>query len=264
MRSRTFAMTVYAIAYWVLALAVLDVIVVAFLPGLGTSPEVAAVLTLVGGFLIVFILIAAFATLADSGSRRPWLWIVLSIPAVAFVLLNAPYLLYPLTHPADTLFPASFAMVVATIVIVVAGALAYREARDPSRAAGPRTRLVATVVGAITIGAVATGFLAGASGGGASQLAAAPTTNGTLVAEATKFVTTNYSMSSTDVLGLFVENRDSVSHSLDIDSLGIHVLLPANATVAVAIKPASAGTIQFYCAVGGHKAAGMEGTINVS
>jgi len=263
MRNRTFAMTVYAIAYWVLALAVLGVIVVAFLPALGTSPEVAAVLTLVGGFLIVFVLCAAVATFVLSGSRRPWLRLVLAIPAVAFVLLNAPYLVYPLTHPADSLFPASFAMLVATIVLVVTGVLAYREARDPSRAAGPRTRLATTVVGAITVGAVATGLLAGAAGAGASQLAASPTTTATLVAEGTKFLPTSYSMSSSDVLGLFVENRDSISHSFDIDSLGIHVQVPAKATVVVAIKPASAGPIQFYCAIGGHKAAGMDGTIDV-
>jgi uncharacterized cupredoxin-like copper-binding protein len=66
------------------------------------------------------------------------------------------------------------------------------------------------------------------------------------------------------VLGLFVENRDTISHSFDIDALDIHVQIPANATVAVAIKPTQAGPLKFYCAVGGHEAAGMAGTIDVS
>jgi uncharacterized cupredoxin-like copper-binding protein len=41
----------------------------------------------------------------------------------------------------------------------------------------------------------------------------------------------------------------------------------AGRTVAMstyAIKPAGAGQLEFYCAVGGHKAAGMAGIIDVS
>jgi Cupredoxin-like domain len=265
MTTKTSAMNVYAIAYWALSIAVLAVIVQAFLPALRTTPnEVLPILVLVGGFLVVFGLSALLTTLMPSAPRRPWLWPILALPAVVFVLLNAPYLVYPLTHPADTLFPASLVMVVATLILVVTGLLAFREAREPARASGSRTRLAALVVGALTAGAVATGALAGSSGGGASQLAASPTTTATLVAENTKYLTTSYTMSSSDVLGLFVENRDTVSHSFDIDSLGIHVQLPAGSTVAVAIKPTQAGPLEFYCAIGGHKAAGMDGTIDVS
>jgi hypothetical protein len=264
MRSRTVAMTVYAIAYWALVLGVLGVIVVAFLPGLSTNPDdVLPILVLVGTFVVVFALSALIATFLPSAPRRGWLWPVLAIPAVLFILLNAPYLIYPLTHPADSLFPESLVMVVATVALVVAGALAFREARDPTRASGSRTRFVASIVGAIALGAVATGVLAGAAGAGASQLTASPTTTATLVAAETKFVTTSYSMSSSDVLGLFVENRDSISHSFDIDALDIHVQLPAKSTVAVAIKPTQSGPLEFYCAIGGHKAAGMDGTIDV-
>jgi plastocyanin len=119
-------------------------------------------------------------------------------------------------------------------------------------------------VAAITAGAVVTGVVAGAAGGGASQLAASPTTTATLVAQNTKYAPTAYEMSSSDVLGLFVENRDSTTHSFDIDALDIHVQVPANSTVAVAIKPTGSGPLEFYCAIGGHKAAGMDGTIRVS
>jgi uncharacterized cupredoxin-like copper-binding protein len=265
MTIRTAAMTVYAIAYWALVLAVLGVIVVAFLPALRTnSAEVLPVLVLVGGFLIVFTLGALVVTLRPSIARRPWLWPVLAIPAVVFVLLNAPYLIYPISHPADSLFAQTLVMVVATLALVVSAVLVFRELRDPARASGSRTRFAGALGGAITVGAVLTGVMAGAVGGGASQLAAPPTTTATLVAEGTKFVTTSYAMSSSDVLGLFIENRDSTTHSFDIDSLNIHVQLPANGTIAVAIKPAQAGALEFYCAIGGHKAAGMDGTINIS
>jgi cupredoxin-like protein len=265
MTTRTAAMTVFAIAYWVLVLAVLYVIVVAFIPALRTnSAEVLPVLVLVGGFLIVFALSALVATRMPSIARRAWLWPVLAIPAVVFVLLNAPYLVYPISHPADSEFAPSLVMVVATFALGVSGSLAFRDLRDPARATGSRTKFAAALGGAITAGAVLTGFVAGAVGGGASQLVAPPTTTATLVAEGTKFVTTTYAMSSSDVLGLFIENRDSTTHSFDIDSLNIHVQLPANGTIAVAIKPAQAGALEFYCAIGGHKAAGMDGTINIS
>jgi len=265
MKTRTAAMTVYAIAYWAVVAAVLDVIVVAFLPALRTnSVDVLPILVLVGGFLIVFALAALVVTLLPPVARRAWLWPVLAIPAVVFVLLNAPYLVYPISHPADSTFAATLVMVIGTLALVVTGALAFRDLRDPARATGSRTRFVAALGGAITAGAVLTGVVAGAVGGGASQLAAPPTTTATLVAEGTKFVTTSYAMSSSDVLGLFIENRDSTTHSFDIDSLNIHVQLPANGTIAVAIKPAQAGALEFYCAIGGHKAAGMDGTIDIS
>jgi plastocyanin len=96
-----------------------------------------------------------------------------------------------------------------------------------------------------------------------SHTAATPTTTASLVAESTKFAPTTYTMGAADVLGLFVENRDSFAHSFDIDALNIHVQLPANSTVAIAIKPTGAGTLEFYCAIPGHKEAGMDGTISV-
>ena len=258
-------MTVYALAYWALVLAVIDVIVVAFLPALDTNAdEVVPVLVLVGAFLIVFALCALIATVRPSATRRPWVWLALAIPAVAFMLLNAPYLIFPITHPANTEFAASVVMVVAVLTLVVSGWLAFRDLRHPSRVSGARTRMAAAMVAAITLGAVLTGVVAGAAGAGGSQLAASPTTTATLVAEGTKFATTRYTMSSSDVLGMFIENRDSTAHSFDIDELDVHLLLPANGTVAVAIDPSAAGSLTFYCAIGGHRAAGMEGTIDVT
>jgi plastocyanin len=263
--NRSAAMTVYAVAYWALVLAVLDVIVVAFLPVLRVNPaEILPILVLVGGFVVVFGVCALVATRLSSASRRPWLWPALAIPAVVFLLLNGQYLVYPLIHPAESTFAATLVMVVATIVLVVSGALAFRDARDPANRSGSRTRLGASIVAAVTAGAVVTGVVAGAVGGGASQLAASPTTTATLVAQNTKYAPTTYTMSSSDVLGLFVENRDSTAHSFDVDALNIHVQVPANSTVAVAIKPTGSGPLEFYCAIGGHKAAGMDGTISVS
>lgn len=75
------------------------------------------------------------------------------------------------------------------------------------------------------------------------------------------FAETNLELKNGEVLGLFVTNKGTFGHSFDIDSLGIHVELPANSTSAVAIKPTEPGSIPFYCSVPGHRDAGMVGMI---
>ncbi len=258
-------MRVYAGTYWLLAALFLYILAVLILPTLDESPETKAFLPLILVFFALFLIGAGLATFLRSAPRRRWLWLGLLIPPVLFVLMNAPFIPYPLTHPVDIAFTAILPLIVATGVLVVAGMTAFREAGDPMTTprSGARARLAVAVVAGATAGAFATGYLAASSGGGGTALAAAPTTAGTLVAESTRYLTANYSMSSSDVLGLFVENKDSFAHSFDIDALGIHVQVPASATVAIAIKPTGSGPLEFYCAVPGHREAGMVGTIDV-
>ena len=264
---KTFAMRVYAAAYWFLAILFVYILVVLILPQLATNPEVGAFLPLVVAFLGVFVAGAATVSFVGSAPRRPWLWLALLVPPVLFLLLNAPFIPFALTHPTDIGFTAILPLVVATIVLIAAGVAAFREARAGDAADAPSLRAqwaTALVVGA-TLGAFATGLVAAKGGGGPSggALTAAPTTSGSLVAEGTKFLTSSYSIASGGVLGLFVENRDSFAHSFDIDSLNLHVSVPANTTIAVAIQPTTAGTLTFYCSLPGHRDAGMVGTIEV-
>jgi hypothetical protein len=265
--TRTFAMKVYAASYWLLAALFVYILVVLFLPLLAENPEQGGpFLLLIGGFLALFVIGAAIATFWPSAPRRGWVWLALLIPPVLFMLMNAPFIPYTLTHPADAGFPSVFTLVVGTIVLVWAGVVAFREVRSGSsgEGAGRRQLVAVSIVAGVTIGAFATGVLAaGAGAGGNGAVAAAPTTTATLVAEGTKYLTTSYSMGSSDVLGLFVENRDSFGHSFDVDALNIHVQIPANSTVALSLKPAGAGPVDFYCAIPGHTEAGMAGTIDV-
>ncbi len=259
-------MKVYAATYWLLAVLFVYILVVLILPALAENPEqVGPFLPLIGGFLVVFAIGAAVATFWSSARRRGWVWLVLLIPPVLFLLMNAPAIPYSLTHPADVGFTAVLPLVVGTIVLAWAGVVAFREVRSGSSAAaaGIGQRVAISIVAGATIGAIATGFLAAGAGGGSGSVAAAPTTTATLVAEGTKFLPTSYSVGSSDVLGMFVENRDSFAHSFDVDALNIHVQVPANSTVALSIKPTSVGPLEFYCAIPGHKEAGMAGTIDV-
>jgi uncharacterized membrane protein YhaH (DUF805 family)/plastocyanin len=264
--TRTFAMKVYAASYWLLAALFVYVLVVLVLPQLAEHPdEAGAFLPVIVGFLALFVIGAAIATFWRSARRRGWVWLVLLIPPVLFLLMNAPFIPYSLTHPADEGFASIVMLVVATIVLVWAGVMAFREVRAGAseEGAGSRQVLAVAIVAGLTIGAVATGVLAAGAGGGTSTVAAPPTTTATLVAEGTKYLSATYSIGTSDVMGLFVENRDSFGHSFDIDALSIHVQVPANSTVALSIKPTGAGSLEFYCAIPGHRDAGMAGTIDV-
>lgn len=60
-----------------------------------------------------------------------------------------------------------------------------------------------------------------------------------------------------------IDNQGAIVHDVTIDELGIHVGAGGGevAQETVALEP---GTYTYYCSVPGHRAAGMEGTIEVS
>jgi uncharacterized cupredoxin-like copper-binding protein len=62
---------------------------------------------------------------------------------------------------------------------------------------------------------------------------------------------------------IFLTNHDAVAHSFDVDSLDVHVLVPAGGSAMSILKAPTAGDIRFYCAVPGHQQAGMIGTLSV-
>ncbi len=260
-------MRVYAGSYWVLTASFLFILVAALMPGMDEDPSLATLLPVFLVFLALFTACAALATFLPSAPRRRRFWLVALIPAVAFLAMNAPYLPYAATHPSDTAFPGTLSLVIGSIVLILAGITAFREvgASGPTPRSGPSAVWAVAIVAGATLGASVTGYVGAnqAGGAGAAVLAGTPTTSGTLVAEGTRFLTTEYSMSTSDVLGLFVENRDSVAHSFDIDTLGVHVQIPGGATVAIAVRPTQAGPLEFYCAIPGHTEAGMAGTIDV-
>ncbi len=65
-------------------------------------------------------------------------------------------------------------------------------------------------------------------------------------------------------LKITLENKGTLEHDISIDALGVMLLVPVGQTLAVTTeKPVPAGTYDFYCAVAGHKEAGMVGTLTV-
>ena len=60
-------------------------------------------------------------------------------------------------------------------------------------------------------------------------------------------------------------NDSSVAHNVEVEGNGVEetsdTITGATTSLTVDLEP---GTYEFYCAVPGHKDAGMEGTLNVS
>jgi plastocyanin len=263
---RTFAMRAFAWTYWALVMAIAAVLAVIILPASSSSSESASFTPLFGAFLVACIVGAAVATLMKTAPRRPGPWLGLIVVPVINLVIVAPFIPNPVT-PLDLAFSAALPLIVSTIVLIVLGTVAFRDAGNPGTGSwdGPRARMALALVAGLTVGGTAAGYLAAISAGrvGGSTLAATPTRSATLFAENTEYSPGEFEMATSEVLGLFVQNKDSIAHSFDIDSLDIHVQIPANSTVAVAIDPTAAGTLEFYCAIPGHRQAGMNGIITV-
>ncbi|MEY2468388.1 MAG: hypothetical protein QOF21_1086 [Actinomycetota bacterium] len=76
----------------------------------------------------------------------------------------------------------------------------------------------------------------------------------------------SFSMSQLTAVGpevtLVLHNKDLFWHTLTIDKLDVNLRAPLGAK-RVARFNASPGTYKFYCAIPGHEAAGMKGTLRV-
>jgi plastocyanin len=103
-----------------------------------------------------------------------------------------------------------------------------------------------------------------ASTGGASPTATAgsgqtPTIN----LEDIKFDPTTITIAANTATTITLVNKGATAHTFDIDALNVHsgeILPGATATVII---NAAAGQYEYYCAIPGHKQAGMVGTLTV-
>jgi plastocyanin len=264
---RTFAMTLVSGGCVAMVAGLVLFLVALALPIAGEPGFTAIMIPIFVAFIAIFIGIGILSVVWTGSTRRAWFWLAATVPALLIVLLNARHIPYDFSHPADAIpFLVTIGAIPGAFAIMVGGVAAFLEVRR-GRAiwsgSGHSGRVVSVVIGALA-GSAVTSLLAGAvvSAGG-TGVAEAPTTTGVLTAENIKFVGTGLEIRNGGVLGLFVINKDDFGHTFDVDSLGIHVQLPANSTSAVAIKPTGPGSLKFYCNVTGHRDAGMTGTIIV-
>lgn len=230
-----------------------------------TQPFAADFIVVMAAFIALFAAVGLASWFWAGARTRPWFWLVATAPGILVLMFTGFYAPYALAHPADSLsFVTTLVVLVAAIMAIAASLTAWREVRRgrASWQSGGRSGLVVAGVVGLVVGACLTSVLAASSTGTVAALSQPPTTTGSLTVQDTKFLE-NLDAKTGDVLGVFVTNRDGFAHSFDVDALGIHVPLAATSTTFVAINPTAAGPLQFYCAVPGHKDAGMVGAISV-
>ena len=261
---RTYAMDVVSAGCWAVAAGLAYLI---FLFGSAAVEQQQAPLLLIfGAFTLLFAIVGGAAAMWPGTRRRAWFWMAGAILAVVVLVLNVRHIPYDLAHPAVTgPYLITILVVPGAIAASVGGVAAFLEVRRgrASWQRSGRAGWVSVAIIGIVVGAAATSLLAGQASVVGAGVAEAPTVTGVLTVEKIRFSDSALRMRNGQILGLFVTNEDGIDHSFDIDSLGIHVQLPANSTTAIAIKPTGSGKLEFYCSVPGHRDAGMVGTISV-
>ena len=261
----TFAMTLFMVGIGVMLGTLVLFVVVLAVPVAG-DPGAPPVPPFIAS-IAIFAVIGALSVFWSGTRHRPWFWLVAVIPAVVILAFNAPFIAHDINHPANTPeFLVTMGAVSGGLAIIIGGIIAFLEVRrgQPAWTSSGRAGWASIAITGVVVGAAATSVLAGLASAGGVAITDAPTMTGVLTAERTRFVANSLQVDNGEVLGLFVTNRDAIGHTFDIDSLDIHVELPANSTTAVAIKPAGPGSLDIYCSVPGHREAGMATTIDVN
>ncbi len=78
-----------------------------------------------------------------------------------------------------------------------------------------------------------------------------------------RFVPDSITVTEGDVVTVTVVNAGVIGHTFTIDELGVNLQLATGETRNVTFTADQAGTYAYYCAVGGHRAGGMEGSLVV-
>jgi plastocyanin len=218
--------------------------------------------------LIVPLTIIMVLTLVIAGvcaTRWRWapllavLWVVVSV-----VPGGEPYI-YNLTHPAETgTFTVTLVSLVLLLITVVAGVAATASGeRHTAEGHAPRWFrgfLVGTA--AFTLGASLVAMIpppdatAGVSAEALGQLPA-------LVAGRNTFDQAELRAKVGETVALRLENRDTQTHSFDIDAFSVHVPMPSGKPALAIFTPTTPGAYTFYCRIPGHREAGMVGTLIV-
>jgi len=157
---------------------------------------------------------------------------------------------------------------VATLLFALIGALEVTGRMRPVRFSAPgggvsREAVAMAAFGFVWLGMVVAGYAAAATPSGGPAFSEPPAATLHVTATNLQFEPANIVLQSGTATAVFLTNGDPLPHSFDIDALGLHVAMPAKATVVAMVKVPLGTMIAYYCAVPGHHKAGMVGTITV-
>ena len=84
-----------------------------------------------------------------------------------------------------------------------------------------------------------------------------------ITSEAMRFGQEALQLKAGQEITLLLDNHDLYGHSFDVDELDLHIEMPPNGRTQFTFTPTQSGTYTIYCAVPGHREAGMVSTLVV-
>lgn len=102
-----------------------------------------------------------------------------------------------------------------------------------------------------------------------------------MVTKDTRYSLSTLSLKKDEQVTLRIKNEDPVEHDIQVDDLTVekvsnagthdhstkpgqlHFHVMAGSTGEITFKATTAGTFEYYCTIGGHREAGMHGTLSV-
>jgi len=237
----------------------------------GTSLALAYLQVMLIGMLIPPLTIFAVVSLVLAAvTAVGWRWVpALGAAWLAFLIFgNLEPMMYNLSHPAEA---HSFGFNVVAIALMLGGivsgiAATFQNYRNrPAERHTPRLLPVSLIAAvAIVLGMLVTanipqqGVLTSIS---PEALSAFPS----FVAKDFQFQQNEIRAKVGETVALRLMSADLEGHSLDIDELDVHALIPTDKEGLAIFKPMQPGTYTFYCAPHYNKATGegMKGTLIV-
>jgi uncharacterized cupredoxin-like copper-binding protein len=195
-----------------------------------------------------------------------WRWVPLVGAALSALVVVAKIdpVIYDLTHPESFHLFAYMLVAVALALVGFAGGIgaAIQNYRGASQVAPRGAGVALALLTGVCAGALLIGALPRESGASVSPelLAGLPA----IITPGMHFDQAELTAKVGETVALRLENPHAAPHSFDIDELNVHVPASAGKQALVMFQPTQPGTYTFYCAVPGHREAGMEGKLVVT
>jgi uncharacterized cupredoxin-like copper-binding protein len=224
--------------------------------------------------LIVLALPSLIVAVPILVTRWRWAPLLGALYWVLLTVINRRVIPYDITHPeAYNTFAFTAIMLGMTVVGAVAGVAAtvqnYRgpaaEGDDGRRAVPGWFKTMVWTLAGICLGALLVGAIPRTSAASSSAGVSPETLAGlpALGMEQFKFDQQELRVKAGELVALRLDNGDEREHSFDIDELGVHVPIAIGQSGVALFTPEKPGSYTFYCAIPGHRGAGMAGTLIV-
>jgi uncharacterized cupredoxin-like copper-binding protein len=200
-------------------------------------------------FALLYVVGAIFLRLGRRGLIGSTVLLLLSLDTGFWMVTATASNLQSQSPLVSVLEPLALSIVSAVAIIAAVGSLIQRGAL-----AGPRLSALAAVF-------IAVYFVAFAGETVLATKATAGTGGLALTIHNTAYSAKGLAANSGQI-SISVKNQDLFWHTFTIDKLGVNVPVPVGSDRQVTFN-APPGTYTFYCAIPGHRQAGMVGTITV-